>query len=126
MATDNIRNGITGIVSSADYTTTGQFRIGFVGASGWETVTGPTVRPDGVLAGCPNTGDPAKVYGVGDVAIVEAGAATTKGALCTADASGRGVDTSAGTDEIVGRFLEAASGAGAQVRVYVTLSGTAA
>jgi len=51
------------------------------------------------------------------VAIGEAGAAVTAGALLEFDSSGRYITRSAGT--IVGRALSGASGAGVQMEVFV-------
>src|SRR5262245_29233916 len=82
--------------------------------------------PPGVLgsgAAAALDGHTLKVYGGGDVALIEAGAAITQGDWLKADAQGRAVTVAftlgAGTIHAGGFALEAAGGVGELIRMYV-------
>lgn len=64
-------------------------------------------------------GEPVSVQHVG-VAKVECGAAVTRWVRLKSDGVGRGVDTTAASDGIIGIALEAGAGAGSIIEVFLT------
>jgi len=66
------------------------------------------------------SGKTLKVFGPGDVAVVESGAAITAGAKLTSDSSGKAT-TAASGDSFGAIALESCTGAGFKVRVLINL-----
>jgi len=66
-----------------------------------------------------NSGDSCEIYGPGAVAPAIAGAAVTRGAIVTSDATGAVIAAAGATTRPVGYALESASGAGIEIQVLV-------
>jgi hypothetical protein len=96
-----------------------------VNASGKAVVAGAGVAIDGVLQNNPAADQAATVWGLGSVSKVVAGAAVAAGALVTPNASGQAITAVSG-NYIAGRALNAATGAGQKVSVWLTQPGRVA
>lgn len=117
MAVESHHSSLPGVTASADLSATnyrfvkvdGEFTVGL-------TALGEAAA--GVVFNCPELGCEAGVYGIGDVAKLEAGAAIAVGSLVGSDATGRG--KVAATGEFANAIaLEAASAAGEIISVYM-------
>jgi hypothetical protein len=106
----NVRR-LPGAVAGADFSTTGKYRFGVIGAGIAITVNNSNgARVAGVILDNPASGHSVE-FGLGDVLPVEAGAAVADGALIQSDGSGRAI-TQASTGCVCGYALEAAATAG--------------
>jgi len=92
-----------------------------VNASGNLVLAGAAVFIDGVLVDDPKTGQ-AGTYQVRDIAKVVAGAAITRGANLTTNASGQFITAATG-NPIVGKALEAAGAASQVIRAEIGYRG---
>lgn len=102
-----------------------QFFFVTVAADGQVDPTGDGLFADGVLQNDPDAAGKAAEVAVGEVIKVQCGAAVTAGDDVAADANGAAVTAATG-DIIMGKALEAASGAGSQIAVLFGYRGTAA
>ncbi len=110
--TQNI--SVLGLTITATGTITARRFCTYAGAQ-----AGAAANTVGVARFAATTGQPVAVDVIG-TAQVEAGAAITAGALIETDAQGRAITRSAGP--IVGRALQAASGAGAFIEVLLIVN----
>lgn len=117
----NVRK-IPGLVAGADFSTTGKYRFGVIGAGGVVTIANSSgERVNGVIYDNPASGRRVE-FAIGDVVQVEAGAAVADGALVQSDGSGR-VITQASTGCVAGTALGAAAAAGDVIPVLFQLQG---
>lgn len=124
MAWEKVGPTLPGMVAGADLTA-GQHLFVVVNSSGKIVAAGAGAAVDGVLQNNPAADQAATVWGVGSVSKVVAGAAVSQGAQVTPNASGQAV-TAASGNYIAGRALQAATGAGQKIPVWVTSPGRVA
>lgn len=124
MSWEKVGATLPGLVAGADLTAS-QHLFVVVNASGKAAVAGAGVAIDGVLQNKPDTDQAATVWGCGSVSKVVAGAAVAAGALVAPNASGQAITAVSG-NYIAGRALNAATGAGQLISVWVNQPGRVA
>jgi hypothetical protein len=112
---------LAGFVANADYTSSSP-RFVTINSSGKAELTGAGLVADGVMTNAPDADEPANISGPGYRGDVESGGAVTAGDNVASDATGRAVTAAAG-DYIVGRALEAATGAGEGLDCWIHMPG---